>query len=70
MKYIFVWQKTGECRVARFGEWWLSDTPHWRGPFQCNGIRTMDKFEIVVRRPVDSRKGYKMGAVIGKDIAL
>lgn len=71
MNYIFVWQKTGEVRVPRFGEWYLTETLGATGPFQCNGKHIIrDKFEIVVRRPVNSRKAYKENAIVDKEISL
>lgn len=70
MKYIFVWQKTGERRIPRFAEWYITETLGYGGPFQYNGKYRIEKFKIVVRRPVDSRKGYTENAVVEKNIAL
>ena len=70
MNYIFVWQKTGEIRMPRFGEWYLTKTLGATGPFQYNGKYRVEKFEIVVRRPVDSRKGYTENAIVEKGISL
>lgn len=72
MNYIFVWQKTGEHRMPRFGEWYVHPIPPLCniGPFQYNGKYRVGKFEIVVRRPVDSRKGYTENAIIEKGVTL
>lgn len=70
MNYIFVWKKTGERRMPRFGEWYVTETLGFTGPFQCNGKYRVGKFEIVVRCPVDSKRGYAEDAVIDKNISL
>lgn len=70
MKYIFVWQKTGERRMPRFGEWYLTETLGATGPFQYNGRTAFGKYEIVVRRPVASPTVYAENDIIGAGVRL
>lgn len=70
MTYIFVWRKTGEFRLPRFGEWYVTETLGFTGPFQCNGKFCPGKREIVVRCPVATPTVYAENAIIGKDVSL
>lgn len=70
MIYIFVWQMTGERRMPRFGEWYLTETLGCKGPFQYNGRTILGNYEIVVRRPVAKPTVYAENAIIGAGVKL
>lgn len=72
MKYIFVWQKTGEYRMPRLGEWYVTNKfgHGYPAPCQYNGKYLVGEFKIIVRRPALKPSIYNDGSIVESDVEL